>query len=177
MTDSIIDSATAALAAQIDALTRRVDALEAERDIRAVLYRYCDAIDHGDADAWAAQFTPDGVWEVGGPAVTAPYRVVGTDALRQFATEHTHSPGAWHKHSTMESTIAVEGATATATTYTCRLDGLSDGPALQSFGRYVDRLVRNEGGRWRIAHRLVHVESMRSSPFGHRPARRDSEGR
>jgi ketosteroid isomerase-like protein len=150
-------------------LARRVEQLEAERDIRVAIHRYCTAIDDGDSDAWADVFTPNGVWEVGGPGARTQLRLEGTDALRRFASEHSHAPMAWHKHCTVASSIALDGDSATATSYTFRLDGLDDGPGIQSFGRYVDRLTRGPDGRWRIVHRSLQVESSRDSPFGHQP--------
>ena len=103
-------------------------------------------------------------------------RLEGTEALRRFASEHSQAPEAWHKHCTVASTIAIRGDGATATSYTFRLDGLDEGPSIQSFGRYIDRLTRGTDGRWRVAHRLLQVESSRQSPFGHQPGAADKGG-
>jgi len=152
---------------RLDLLVRRIEVLEAERTIIDVLGRYCAAIDDGDAESWVDLFTPDAVWEVGGPAARINFEIVGHAELRRFAEHHTRPPEAWHKHCIVEPRVDVRGDNATSSSYTFRLDGFPDGPVLQSFGRYLDRFELHDG-RWLIARHTVEVQSSRPSPFGYR---------
>jgi ketosteroid isomerase-like protein len=70
---------------QVEALTRRVQALEDELAIHRQLVRYGLAVDTGDADGAAAVFTEDGVYDVDGPLL-----MEGRDAVRAMVRGSRH---------------------------------------------------------------------------------------
>jgi len=145
-----------------DDLTARVEAIEQERAILDVLYTYCSAIDYGDREAFLDCFTDDAVWQVPkrlDPATSA--HVAGHEALRRFFDAHTHAPDAYHKHITLNPQIRRDGDTARVTSYFLRVDSPDAAPAyIFASGRYVDDLVRERDGRWRIRSRTCEVENM-----------------
>jgi hypothetical protein len=66
-------------------LQRRIQLLEDEREIRAVLSRYGFNADLGRADAYVDLFTADGVMDLD-PDLIQPSRLVGSEALRTMIT-------------------------------------------------------------------------------------------
>jgi uncharacterized protein (TIGR02246 family) len=122
--------------------------------IRALLARYNVAIDHGDADGWAACFTPDGVFESTG-VEPRPVRVEGTDALREFAAaQHAVNQGRG-RHWTNNELITIDGDEATLD---CYLVAFTTSRRIASTGEYHDRLRRHDG-QWRFALRHVDVDA------------------
>jgi len=154
----------------LDGLILRLQALEAERGVRATLYRYGHALDYGAEDDWVDCFTAQAHYEVrqrGGETVAdagqAPARSYdGRDELAAFAASHTRAPERFHKHLVVDPVIAVDGDRATAVSYFIRLDDVDAEPVVYAFGRYRDELVRCADGRWRFAVRIAAVESRRA---------------
>ena len=69
--------------------------------------------------------------------------------------------------------IDVDGDKATCVSYLVVVMEHEDVPVLRVFGRYRDRLVRGDDGRWRFRERIAEIESMHAGlpPFvGGRPA-------
>jgi uncharacterized protein (TIGR02246 family) len=115
-------------------------------DILDLAARYNHAIDSGDAETWAATFTPDGVFETARGATT------GTAALAEFAaTFAERMPGTRH----WNSNHVVEGDGDEAT-HRCYLQLVRTGeqPGIISTARYEDHLRRVDGA-WRFTHRTV----------------------
>jgi hypothetical protein len=115
-------------------------------DILELAARYNQAIDSGDGPAWAATFTPDGVFE------TARGSTVGTAALAQFAESFAaRMPGTRH----WNNNHIIEGDGDEAT-HRCYLQLLRTGEqaGIVSTARYEDRLRRVDGA-WRFVHRTV----------------------
>ena len=111
--------------------------------------RYNWAIDHGEADAWAACFTADGVFESGPSSVTA----TGTAELAEFARGFAaRSAGVRH----WVSNVAVEGTgdEASLRCYLLLVDTRNAPPSLLRAAEYDDRLRRVDGA-WRFTHRRV----------------------
>jgi 3-phenylpropionate/cinnamic acid dioxygenase small subunit len=148
--------------ASMDDLGARLARLEDERAIAATLYRYGDALDHGDRVEFLDCFTTD-----------ADYRVVmrvgsdngftheGHEQLTAYFDSHTHAPAAFHKHVTVNPLVTVDGAAAAVQSYFLRVDSLGSGPAVVvAAGRYVDRFERGADGRWRIRSRRCEVENL-----------------
>ena len=105
-------------------------------DIRDLLARYCVYLDLGDADRWAALFTPDAVYQVYGREFT------GHDGLRAMANA---APGGFHLGG--QPMIDVDGDRA----QTMRnLLFVEQGSGASRRALYDDDLVRTEDG-WRIA--------------------------
>jgi ketosteroid isomerase-like protein len=148
----------------LDALTERLDRLEAERAIVQTMYAYGRALDYGDRDAFLDCFTDDADYVVdmrlGGPAVLQFH---GRDELAGYHEWHTHAPDAWHKHVGTNPSITMDGDRATAVSYFMRLDSDAETGApsiVSSSGRYVDEFARGDDGAWRIRSRVCEVENL-----------------
>jgi 3-phenylpropionate/cinnamic acid dioxygenase small subunit len=145
------------------ALAERLARLEDERAVAATLYAYGTALDYGDRGLFLDCFTADADYVVamrlgdGGG-----FRFHGHEELAGYFDNHTHAPAAYHKHVTVNPTAVIDGDGATATSYFLRVDaGAEAGPAtVVASGRYVDDLVREAGGRWRIRSRRCEVENL-----------------
>jgi ketosteroid isomerase-like protein len=146
----------------MDDLGTRLARLEDERGIVATLYRYGDALDHGDRDEFLDCFTPDAQYQVqmrvgSGNGFTHE----GHEQLTAYFDSHTHAPAAFHKHVTVNPLITVDGAAAEAQSYFLRVDSPAAGPAVVvAAGRYLDRFERAADGRWRIRSRRCEVENL-----------------
>jgi ketosteroid isomerase-like protein len=147
------------LAAEIEELRRRIDLLEAERDILHNLYRYGPALDYGDEAGWVACFTEDGIFEVTGPQRHSVYQ--GPEELAGFAAQHTRAPDRFHKHCVFDVQMEIDGDEARSIGYFARLDQSPAGPVVHAFGRYHDHLQRGADGRWRFRHRRAEIEAIR----------------
>ena len=149
-------------------LAARVALLEDERAIVRTLHAYAHAIDYGDEEAWVSCFSEDGVFDIRGRAPHQPTRLItGRDELRRFIARHTRAPELWHKHLLVEPLIQVDGRTATCSSYLAVVMEHEGRPVLRVFGRYRDRLVKEDDGVWRFAERIADIESMRAglAPF------------
>jgi hypothetical protein len=168
----------------IEDLTRRLAALEAERDILQTLNRYGHTIGLGDEAGWLDLFEPDGVFEIhrrdfgagdiAHPhpdqrkgAANGPTVYDGRDQLVRFISRHPHPPARYHKHTVLDSVVTLDGTDAAdVASFFIRLDAGPDGaPHVTAFGRYIDRMRRGADGRWRFAHRRCNVESRGPDPF------------
>ena len=145
-----------------DGLAERLDRLEAERAIVATLYAYGHGLDYGDRDQFLGCFTPDATYVVAMRIGTERgFKFHGHRELTQYFDGHTHAPAALHKHVTTNPMIRVDGDQATATSYFVRVDAGATGPAaIVASGRYLDELVRDATGRWRISSRRCEVENL-----------------
>jgi hypothetical protein len=128
-------------------------------DIRQLLARYNFAIDLGDAEGWAATFTPDGAFECSGLPEGNPFggRYEGSDALLGYAKMHYGHAKGRARHWNWNLEIDGDGDTATMRCYMMALS-VGHPPAVQgSTGIYRDRL-RKVDGRWLFEERHVTVE-------------------
>ena len=144
-----------------DGIITRLQALEAERGVRATLYRYGHALDYGAEDDWVDCFAAQAHYEVrerGGAGTATVRSYDGLDQLAAFAARHTRAPERFHKHLVADPVIAVNGDRATAVSYFV-LDDVDGEPSVYAFGRYRDELVHCTDGRWRFAVRIAEVES------------------
>jgi ketosteroid isomerase-like protein len=126
----------------MDDLHDRLARIEDERAIVAILYRYGDALDHGDRDEFLDCFTPDAQYLVHmrmGSSDGLAFE--GHEQLREYFDRHTHAPA--------------------AQSYFLRVDSPAAGPAVVlAAGRYIDHLERSPEGRWRIRSRRCEVENL-----------------
>lgn len=136
-------------------MERRLALLEDERAILRTLHAYGHTIDSGDEAGWVGCFTEDGVF-----AATDWFRVSGREELKAFIAEHTRPPDPAHKHLVIEPLIALDGDRATCVSYFAVLMHHDGEPVLRVFGRYHDRLRREDGG-WRFEERLAEIQSMK----------------
>ncbi len=146
----------------VEDLARRLALLEDESAIVKTLYRMAQTVDYGDHGRWLDCFTEDTVFEM--VEVTETDRTVrvrheGREALAAFIPGHTHAPEHFHKHVVADPIVEVSGDDAEVTAYLTRIDKGADGPFLWSFGRYLDTFRRCDDGRWRVAKRVIEVES------------------
>ena len=132
----------------MDDLREQLARLQDERAIVATLYRYGDALDHGDRDEFLDCFTSDAEYVVSmGIEPSNGFSYEGHDQLSGYFDGHTHAPAAFHKHVTVNPLINVDGAGADARSYFLRVDSPAAGPAVVlAAGRYIDRFERGADG-------------------------------
>lgn len=146
----------------MDDLSDRLGRLEDERAIVATLYRYGDALDHDDRDAFLGCFTSDAEYLVAMRIDTSNgFGFHGHAELGSYFDSHTHAPAAFHKHVTTNPLVTVDGRSAGVQSYFFRVDSPGSGPAVVvASGRYIDRFERSDDGRWRIRTRRCEVENL-----------------
>lgn len=114
--------------------------------IRDLVARYADAVCRRDAEAWAATWAEDGVWQLPG----AP-RVQGRDAIvalwrnamagLPFVAQLVH-----------QGVLDIDGDRATGRWYLTETLKTADGSGRHDIGVYEDRYVRTADG-WRFSER------------------------
>ena len=115
--------------------------------IRQLTARYNLAFDEREVDSWLACFNPDAYVEF----VDSGRVIRGHDELRQVI-ETTDNTG---RHTTTDFIIDVDGENATQRCHLAEF-GLDDGSAVvRRYGRYEDRLLRDEVGVWRFESRCL----------------------
>ncbi len=145
---------------RIDALARRVRALEDELAVHRVIVRYGFAVDTGDADGAAAVFTEDAVYDVDGPL-----RMEGREAVRNMVRGPRHQatlPNCAHQIG--PAVVEIDGDRALATGYSRVYVRRAAGIEIYrvSFNRWE---LERRDGEWLIARRttrlLGHEEAAR----------------
>ena len=114
-------------------------------EIVELFARYCHSVDHGEADAWAALFAPDGSFEVAGVM-----RLEGAEQLRSMpGVVANHGEGKWrHQVTNLAIEPGAEVDTASVRAYGLVTDWREGGKPV-SFTDY-EILLRRLGGAWRI---------------------------
>jgi uncharacterized protein (TIGR02246 family) len=139
------------LTQRLDELARRVQALEDELAIHRLIVRYGLAVDVGDADAAAATFAPDGIYDVdvgvmrGREAVAA---MVRGDRHQAMIGRCAHQIG--------PAVVEVDGDRATAVGYSRVYLANEGGVDVYRVSTNRWRLERR-GGAWAIVHRATRV--------------------
>jgi hypothetical protein len=161
-------------------LEARLRLVEDRLAILDVLTAYSQALDAGDELAFLECFTADAVYDVtfprgfdasgfpprGGEQLDFGLRFRGHDGLGEFVRGHTRAPSVLHKHFAVNPKIEIRGAAATSVSYLLRLDVGIDGAVFaRSFGRYVDDLVRNQEGTWRLSYRRAMPDVIDMQPY------------
>lgn len=141
--------------ANLEARVRRLEDIEALKQLKARYAAYCDA-DY-DADRLAPLFTADAVWDGG-----AMGRYEGREAIRAFFASASRAvPFAIHHVS--NPILEIDGDRATGRWYLWQPCTFAQGDqALWMAGRYDD-VYRRESDGWRFAH--VTVELRMLSPY------------
>ncbi len=134
-----------------------MDAIDYER-IRQLLGRYNMAIDLGDAEGWAATFTPDGVFLCTGVPDGSPFggRHEGTAELIAYAKTHYGAAKGRARHWNANLVIDGDGETATMRCYLLALT-TGGGKLSGTTGIYNDRL-RKVDGHWRFVERHIAID-------------------
>ena len=117
-------------------------------EILELVARYNHTMDGRDAEAWAACFTPDGVFD-GGPRLQAEGRA-GLVAFMERLIARDIPALHWVNN------IVIEGAgdAARMTLYLLVIDLRGDAPRPSHFGVYHDELTRTAEG-WRFRKRRL----------------------
>ena len=135
----------AELAAKITALEDRLAIIEVEG-------QYARTYDSRDGEAWAALFTPDGVYQARDATPERGQYVAGRDALADFCSNAPFDG----IHLLHLPSITLAGNRATSRVHMEFLGWWhGDGsPVLRMVGYYDVEYVR-DGNRWMIAHRVT----------------------
>src|ERR1700760_1313542 len=136
-----------ALLCSMSVTAAHADSLSAQdySEIQQLYARYNLAIDSGDGEAWAATFTPDGVFDT----------YAGHDALVGFVkTWRQNMHGGARRHWNSNLVIAGNSRAATGSVYLLLVDIGSKPMSLAFSGSYSDTLVKTRQG-WRFSKRMV----------------------
>ena len=149
---------------ELEALRKRVKALEDEREIRYLLGRYAHHADCGHSDEWVDQWADDGIYDLvtvkhDGAGYAGATRFQGRDQLAAMIRD----PGA---HKLLEGrslhlqdvNLVIHIARDSAIAHGYSITLLRDGDAIQirSAG-FVRWSFRRVAGRWRIAEKRRRV--------------------
>lgn len=130
----------------------------AEREIHALLLRYCETLDSGRIDDWVACYTADGVLE------GLKGRVEGRDALRAYGQASLERGFFLHLLTNVQVTLdAADPDRAAARSHLLYVERSPQGAAKIAAGAQFD-VLRREGGRWRIARRKLHAQPVVDLP-------------
>ena len=114
-------------------------------EIQQLYARYNIAIDTGDAEGWAATFTPDGVFNT----------FSGHDALVGFIkTWREKLNGATRKHWNNNLQVTGTSKEASATVYLMLVDFGTKPTSILMTGAYSDSLIKTKDG-WRFTKRTT----------------------
>ncbi|MFT3760196.1 nuclear transport factor 2 family protein [Thauera sp.] len=155
----------------IIALTRRIDALESERAVRACMNRYmylCDRLDVGfPLDDLMALFTDDATWEgTGGRYKKTFGRHEGKQAIRAMFAKYTVPPAHFrlNVHYLTSELITVDDSSAHGSWVLLQPSTFSSGKSQLSSAR-LSVVFRKERGAWKIAE--FQTEALFSRPVEH----------
>jgi hypothetical protein len=123
------------------------------QEIQQLYARYNVAIDTGDAEAYAATFTPEGTFNT----------FTGHDALVNFVkTWRERLHGADRRHWNTNLLISGDGKTATGSVYLMLLDVSTKPATIAAVATYTDSLVKTPSG-WRFSKRMTHSDATAAS--------------
>jgi hypothetical protein len=112
-------------------------------EIEQLYAQYNQAIDSGDAEGWAATFTPDGTFN----------RFAGHDALVGFVHQWLEKMDGGHRrHWNTNLRIVGTSEGASGSVYLMLLDVTTRPPSIVGTGAYTDTLVKTAAG-WRFKSR------------------------
>jgi SnoaL-like domain len=123
-------------------------------EIQQLYARYNNAIDSGDAEGWAATFTPDGVFNT----------FSGHDALVGFVKMWREKlGGATRKHWNTNLQISGDSKEATASVYLMLVDFGTKPASILMTGMYSDSLIKTKDG-WRFTKRTTKGDVAPAAP-------------
>jgi uncharacterized protein (TIGR02246 family) len=116
--------------------------------IQQLYARYNTTIDHGDAEGWAATFTPDGVF----------MNNKGSEALKTFVKTWWAGAGASQRHFAADLVITPSADGATGTISTMLVNLATKPVSIGAYVTYSDVLVKTAAG-WRFKSRSLKAET------------------
>jgi hypothetical protein len=123
-------------------------------EIQQLYSQYNNAIDSGDAEGWAATFTPDGVFNT----------FVGHDALVNFVkTWREKLGGATRKHWNNNLQVTGNSKEANASVYLLLVDFITKPASIVGTATYTDNLIKTKDG-WRFTKRTTKGDAAPASP-------------
>lgn len=132
--------------------------------LRAIAERYAMAVDEGDGELFAAQFTPDGVLEAPKGVFTGRGEIATVPPMMKRFYDRTH-------HGVVGMTSTFSGDNATAKTYTHARHYYRDDAGVEQCYemtiRYDDRFYRLEG-QWLLSQRVLVLIGDATYPTGRR---------
>ena len=144
------------LRAELDALSARLDELQAVQAVRNVLIDYTLYHDRGLSRELAELFTNDAVLDIAGFGADLDTSITGRNAIREMYQQiDARSSGPPpHKHAITNLRIDVQGDGAIASSYLLDWGGAptAAGPGGSI---YHDRLEKQSDGRWLIKHKRI----------------------
>lgn len=143
--------------ATIEALMQRITRLEDERAILDTLHRYGQMFDSRQDQAWADLFTENGEFLCVDHTGKVILREQGRAALAEWARDFAQGDTLLMKHCVIAPVITVDGDQAKVESYFSNLVENQDRrapPHIRFMGRYSDRMVKGEDGRWRFHQRI-----------------------
>src|SRR5262245_47473322 len=138
-----VAGATVWLAAQTGGKLTADDLVE----IQQLYAKYNWSLDNGDAEAYAATFTPDGVFN----------NNVGHDAIVKFAQGFHTGLGSHLKHWNTNLMITPSPAGANGQVYLVLVDFATKPPSIFTSATYADELVKTPQG-WRFKKRQTKTD-------------------
>jgi hypothetical protein len=123
-------------------------------EIQQLYARYNIAIDSGDAEGWAATFTPDGVFNTSN----------GHDALVNFVKIWREKlNGATRKHWNNNLQLTGNSKEASGSVYLMLLDISTKPASILTTATYTDSLIKTKDG-WRFTKRITKGDTVPAAP-------------
>jgi hypothetical protein len=128
-------------------------------EIQQLYAAYNIAIDNGDAEAWAATFTPDGTFN----------QFVGHDALLNFIKIWREKQnGATRKHWNSNLRITGNSKEAAGSVYLLLVDISTKPVSILLSASYTDSLIKTKEG-WRFTKRVTKADTVPAVPAAASP--------
>lgn len=140
-------------------MTKTIDDLLAEAEIKDVHLRFCRANDRRDEELMRGCFHPDAEIELHEILNVEAFLALGRAVLGRYTVT-------WHN--TSNQLVEVDDDAAWAEHYTISLHRIAADEAgperdFVAYGRYIDRMERRNG-EWRIARRKMLLDFTRTDP-------------
>ena len=135
-------------------LEARLDRVEAELAIRAILVDYAAFLDARDYAPYVALFTPDGEWENHNGHYKGQDAILGM-LTSQLGPDGSPNPNSYHLITNVRVTVDGGEATASSRFHFVMRDRASGSPRILLGGTYDDHLLRQSNGVWKIRRRLA----------------------
>lgn len=142
-------------------MNREIAILFAEREINALIQRYCHCMDSGDEAGWVDCFTEDALFDVRNYKGEIVHIEDGRAELATYIAGYPKPPNMRrHLYTATLLDVDVEAGRATGESYwTLLASGPGGAAALTAFGRASDVFVKVEKG-WRIERRVAVADAV-----------------